>query len=192
MIERSVATKYITDHIGNDEMVVATLGNAKYDLFNAKDRPRNFYMWNSMGMACSIGLGLAMAQPEHKVIILDGDGSLLMNLSSLATEAVREPKNLIHIVWDNRVYEQTGGQPTATHFKTDLAKVAEGAGFQHVDRVESLPAFQKAFDRAMKEPGPWFILALIEPGRAKPPRPPRSPTFIKHRFMTDLGLPPEG
>jgi thiamine pyrophosphate-dependent acetolactate synthase large subunit-like protein len=189
MISRFEATKYVTSKL-TDELVVATLGNAKYDLFNAKDRARNFYMWNSMGMASSIGLGLAMARPQNKVIVLDGDGSLLMNLSSLATEAVREPKNLIHIVWDNRSYELTGKQPTATAFKTDLAKMAEGAGIPKVERVESLPAFQGVFDRALAEDGPWFILALIEQDRAKPPRPPRSPTYIKHRFMTDLGLQP--
>lgn len=189
MISRLEATKDVTSKL-TDELVVATLGNAKYDLFNAKDRPRNFYMWNSMGMASSLGLGLAMARPKNRVIVLDGDGSLLMNLSSLATEAVREPKNLIHIVWDNRSYELTGKQPTATAFKTDLAKMAEGAGIPKVERVESLLAFQRVFDRAMSEDGPWFILALIEQDRAKPPRPPRSPTYIKHRFMTDLGIQP--
>jgi thiamine pyrophosphate-dependent acetolactate synthase large subunit-like protein len=189
MINRFEATRYITGKLTN-ELVVATLGNAKYDLFNAKDRPRNFYMWNSMGMASSIGLGLAMARPQEKVIVLDGDGSLLMNLNSLATEAVRSPKNLIHIVWDNRSYELTGKQPTATAFKTDLAKVAEGAGFEHVERAESLDAFRKAFDRAFSGDGPWFILAIIEQDRAKPPRPPKSPTFIRHRFQTDLGISP--
>ena len=189
MIHRFDATKYVTSKLTN-ELVVASLGNAKYDLFNAKDRPRNFYMWNSMGMACSLALGLAMARPQEKVILLDGDGSLLMNLSSLATEAVRSPKNLIHIVWDNRSYELTGKQPTATAFKTDLAKMAEGAGFEHVERVESQGAFEKAFDRAMEGNGLWFILALIDQERAKPPRPPSSPTFIRHRFQTDLGITP--
>jgi len=116
MIERFDATKYITSKL-TDELVVASLGNAKFDLFNAQDRPRNFYMWNSMGMACSFALGLAMARPNEKVICLDGDGSLLMNLGSLATETVRNPKNFIHIVWDNRSYELTGKQPTATAFR---------------------------------------------------------------------------
>jgi thiamine pyrophosphate-dependent acetolactate synthase large subunit-like protein len=189
MIERSEATQYVVSKL-TSELVIASLGNAKYDLFKAKDRPRNFYMWNSMGMACSLALGLAMARPQEKVICLDGDGSLLMNLGSLATEAVRSPKNLVHIVWDNRSYELTGQQPTATAFRTDLAKVAEGAGFaaDKVERVESLAAFRKAFDRAMLGDGPWFIHALIDQNRAKRPALPKSPTFIKHRFMTDLGV----
>jgi thiamine pyrophosphate-dependent acetolactate synthase large subunit-like protein len=189
MIERFEATQYVTSKLTN-ELVVASLGNAKFDLFNAKDRPRNFYMWNSMGMACSFALGLAMARPQERVICLDGDGSLLMNLGSLATETVRSPKNFIHIVWDNRSYELTGKQPTATAYKTDLAKMAEGAGYasDKVERVESIAAFRAAFDKAMKSDGPWFILALVEQNRAKPPRPPLSPTYIKHRFMIDLGL----
>lgn len=189
MIERFEATKYLATKLSS-ELVIASLGNNAYDLFNSNDRPRNFYMWNAMGMACSVALGLAMARPQEKVIVLDGDGSLLMNLGSLPTEAVRSPKNLVHIVWDNRSYELTGKQPTATAFRADLAKIAEGAGFapDKVERVESLAAFQRAYDRALAGDGPWFIHALVEQNRAKPPRPPKSPTFIKHRFMTDLGL----
>jgi len=189
MIERFEATKYLVSKLTN-ELVVASLGNNVYDLFNSKDRPRNFYMWNAMGMACSVALGLAMARAQEKVIVLDGDGSLLMNLGSLATESVRSPKNFVHIVWDNRSYELTGQQPTATAYRTDLAKVAEGAGYaaDKVERVESLPAFQKACDRALAGDGPWFILALVEQNRAKRPPLPKSPTFIKYRFMADLGL----
>jgi sulfopyruvate decarboxylase subunit beta len=79
MLNRLQATRYIVAQL-TDEPVIASLGNAKFDLFTAKDRPQNFYMWNSMGLASSMGLGLAMARPEHKVVILDGDGALLMNL----------------------------------------------------------------------------------------------------------------
>ena len=186
MLARLDATRYLVSRL-HDELVVASLGNAKYDLFLAGDRPLNFYLWNSMGMASSMGLGLAMAQPGRRVIVLDGDGALLMNLGSLCTEAVRKPANLIHVVWDNRQYQLTGGQPTHTAFGTDLARMAEGAGFEHVERVETLQAFQGAFDRALEGPGPWFILALVGP-ESSPARPPKSPTFIKHRFMSALGV----
>ncbi len=111
MINRLEATRYVVAQV-TDEPIVASLGNAKFDLFMAKDRPQNFYMWNSMGMASSMGLGLAMARPQQKVIILDGDGALLMNLNSLTTAASRAPSNLIHVVWDNSQFELTGGQPT--------------------------------------------------------------------------------
>ena len=103
MINRLKATQYVVSQL-TDEPVVASLGNAKFDLFTAKDRPQNFYMWNSMGMASSIGLGLAMARPQQKVVILDGDGSLMMNLNSLPTAAARAPQNLIHVIWDNGVH----------------------------------------------------------------------------------------
>ena len=186
MINCLEASKYLAGRL-KDELVVTSLANEKYDLPWGGDRDRNFYNWNSMGLAPSIGLGLAMAQPELKVIVYDGDGSLLMNLGALATIAAVRPKNLIHIVWDNRSYAMTGGQPTATAFHTDLAKVAEGAGYPRVERVETLEAFQISIERALKEPGPWFLHCLTE---ARPVKTSglSSPTAIKHRFMSSLGV----
>ena len=119
MINRLQATRYLVQQLTN-EPIIASLGNPKFDLFTAQDRPQNFYMWNSMGMASSMGLGLAIARPDVKVIILDGDGALLMNLNSLPTAAARAPVNLIHVIWDNRQFELTGGQPTHTAFHTTL------------------------------------------------------------------------
>ena len=94
MINRLDATRFMVGQL-TDEPVIASLGNPKYDLFAAGDRPQNFYMWNSMGLASSMGLGLAMARPDRKVIVLDGDGALLMNLNSLTTAAARMPTNLV-------------------------------------------------------------------------------------------------
>src|SRR5436853_4685876 len=115
MLNRLQATRYVVQQV-TDEPIIASLGNPKFDLFTAQDRPQNFYMWNSMGLASSMGLGLAMARPQQKVIVLDGDGALLMNLNSLPTAAARAPRNLIHVIWDNRQFELTGGQPTHTPF----------------------------------------------------------------------------
>jgi len=127
--------------------------------------------------------GVAMAEPDQRCVLLDGDGSLLMNLSSLATEGWRSPKNLVHICWDNRMYEMTGKQATATAGPTDLAAVAAGSGFPKVERVETLEAFEGVLERALKEDGPWFILALVTGDRAKrDPRSPKSATGIRHRF----------
>ena len=188
MINRLEASKYMTSKL-SDELVVTSLGNEKKDLAEAGDRDRNFYMWNSMGMASSMGLGVAMARPETKVITVDGDGALLMNLGSLATYAVRNPPNLMHICWDNRMYQLTGGQPTATAFRTDLAKVAEGCGFapEKVFRCETLDAFKAAFDQALTEPGPHFILGLTD-STAATGTIPKSPTYLRHRFMAALGV----
>jgi thiamine pyrophosphate-dependent acetolactate synthase large subunit-like protein len=188
MIKRSEATEALVRRLDDDALVVASLGFTKYTLFQTKDRPRNFYMWNSMGMASSMGLGMAMAQPDKRVVILQGDGDLLMNLGSLTTEANRNPRNVVHVVWDNRMYHITGAQPTATAGRADLARIAEGAGFEKVAQVETLEAFEQVIDRALKEEGPWFIHALIEPEVPPKIRPHRSPTFIKHRFMSDLGV----
>ena len=187
MIDRLEACKYLVSKL-DDELVVTDIGNQKRDLSEAEDRDLNFYMWNSMGMGSSLGLGLAMARPDKKVINLNGDGSLLMNLGSLGTEMVRYPENLIHIVFDNKMYHLTGEQPTATAFRTDLAKVAEGAGYEKVARCETLDAFTAAFDKAMAEPGPHFILALINNKAAAPGAVPKSPTYVRHRFMRAQGL----
>ena len=187
MIDRLEASRILVERL-TDEPVVASLGNEKYDLAGAGDRPRNFYMWNAMGLAPSVGLGLAMARPELKVIVYDGDGSLLMNLGTLATETVAFPENLIHIVWDNRMYQMTGKQPTATAFRTDLGGVAKACGFESVARCETLDAFQKAVDNALAQPGPHFIHALTGDAKGEGNIPP-SPTFIKHRFLEAMGLP---
>ena len=187
MIDCAAATQYVVDKVG-DAPIVASLANTKSYLDQvAHDRPTNFYMGNAMGLASSVGLGLALARKESPVILLDGDGSLLMNLGSLATETVSMPKNLIHVLWDNKAYLETGHQPTATAYRTDLAKVAEGAGFEKVERVETLDAFKKAFDKALAGPGPVFIHALVEAKRGKG-NVNKSPTWYKHRFMDALAV----
>jgi thiamine pyrophosphate-dependent acetolactate synthase large subunit-like protein len=188
MLNRLQATRYLVAQL-TDEPIIASLGNPKYDLFAAQDRPQNFYMWNSMGMASSMGLGLAMARTQQKVIILDGDGALLMNLNSLTTAAARAPQNLIHIVWDNRQFELTGGQPTHTAYCANLALLAKGAGFDKAETVDTQAAFEHAFSHALRQPGPWFIVAIIDTERSTG-RPPKSPTYIKHRFMQALGVAP--
>ncbi len=192
MLKLSEATRAVVDRIDDDALVIASLGFAKYELFGAKDRPRNFYLWNSMGMASSMGLGMAMARPDKAVIILQGDGDLLMNLNSLTTEANRAPKNVIHVVWDNRMFQITGKQPTASAGRTDIAQLAIGAGFEQdkVFRVETLDAFTRAFEQARRGDGPWFIHALMAVEPPPKTRPPKSCTLIKHRFMADLGVQP--
>src|SRR5262249_33829512 len=107
-----------------DAPIVASLGHPAYDLFAAGDRPQNFYTWGSMGVASSIGLGLALARPHARVFVIDGDGSLLMNLGSLATIGLLQPANLVLVVMDNEEYATTGGQPTPTAHGADLAAAA--------------------------------------------------------------------
>jgi len=170
------------------EPVVASLGHPAYDLFEAGDRPENFYTWGSMGLASSIGLGLAMAQPGRRVVVLDGDGSLLMNLGSLATIATVRPPNLVVIVWDNALYGTTGSQPTATALGADLARAATGLGIPQVVTVREPEAFDRDVSRALREPGPWVIVAKVEESGAAT-KPPLDAPMIKRRFMAAVGCP---
>jgi len=115
--------------------VLSNLGGNSYDLLAAGDRPENFYTWGAMASVSSVGLGLALSQPSLRVIVLDGDGSLLMNLGSLATIAAQRPPNLVHIVFDNRMYETTGGQATHTARGASLTAIARGAGLARVEDI---------------------------------------------------------
>ena len=123
-----------------------------------------------MGLSSSIGLGVALAAPTRKVIVMDGDGSLLMNLGSLGTIAHQNPSNLIHIVWDNHQWAGTGGQPTHTAGVTDLAAIARGAGIPKVESISTLEGLEEIFDCAMNEEGPWCIVVDVE-GGDQPTRP---------------------
>lgn len=165
--------------------VLSNLGTNTYDLFAAGDRPENFYMWGAMGSVSSIGLGLALARPDLRVFVLDGDGSLLMNLGSLATISTQRPANLVHIVFDNRMYETTGGQATHTAMGINLAAIARATGLPQVREASDLPAFVGAVRAALHGDGPWFILAIVEPG-ASTARIPRRPVYYKDRFMSSI------
>ena len=160
-------------------------GNAKYDLAAIGDRPQHFYIWNSLGLAPSVGLGLAMAQPERQVIVLNGDGGTLMNPGALVTMALLAPPNLIHIVWDNEQYQLTGGQPTATATVTDLAALGSGAGLRHVTTVRTMDEFKDRLDVWLTEQGPWLVVAKIDDSPS-PTRPPKDPVGIKIRFVESV------
>lgn len=179
------ATRALLRHV-RDEPIVASLGNPKFDLALAGDRPQNFYLWGGMGLASSVGLGLALAQPSKKVIALEGDGSLLMNLGSLATIGWRAPRNYLLVVWDNASYELTGQQRTATSAGADLAGVALAAGIPRAHRVKTVAEVEEALARELSQDGPALIVAQVDAGRS-PGRPPKDPVFIKDRFMAALG-----
>jgi thiamine pyrophosphate-dependent acetolactate synthase large subunit-like protein len=186
-MKRLDATRRLVAALG-DEPIVASLGHPAYDLFAAGDRPANFYTWGSMGLASSIGLGLAMARPDLRVFVLDGDGSLLMNLGSLATIGWVRPANLVLIVWDNEEYATTGGQATATAHGADLEAAARAMGAQATATVRDEAGFDAAIARARAEAGPWVIVAKV---RESPPeaKPPLDCVFVKQRFMAAIGNP---
>lgn len=181
---RLEATRLVVGTIGADPRtpIVASLGHPAYDLFAAGDRPANFYTWGSMGLATSIGLGLAMARPDRRVVVLDGDGSLLMNLGSLATIGWTQPANLVVVVWDNQSYATTGGQDTATAHGADLAAAGIAMGVGKSVTVRTGTELTTALARATSEDGPWLIVAKV--GESAPTvKPPLDCVFIKNRFM---------
>ena len=179
------ATRVVVRQAG-DEPIIASLGHPAYDLFAAGDRPANFYTWGSMGLASSIGLGLAMAQPARRVFVLDGDGSLLMNLGSLATMAWVRPPNLVLVVLDNESYATTGGQDTATTHGADLGAAALAMGIPGSLTVRTPADLERAL--TVREAGPRVVVAKVAES-APVAKPPLDCVFIKQRFMAAIGCP---
>jgi thiamine pyrophosphate-dependent acetolactate synthase large subunit-like protein len=183
-MERLRATQIVVE-LCDDAPIIGGVGNSTFDLV-AHDRPRNFYMWNSMGMASSIALGLALARPDLRIVVLDGDGSILMNLSSLATEVTSGVRNLVHVIWDNGGWEITGGQPAGSPFGVDLEAVARGCGFARTATAHDEQEFRAAFASAMADrQHAWVIVGKVEAGDS-PYRPGKNCIALRDRFMAAL------
>ncbi len=189
-MRRIEATRCLT-RILTDEPVIVSLGHPAYDLYTAGDRPLNFYTWGCMGLTTSIALGLALARPDRRIVALDGDGSLLMNLGSLATIGACSPPNLFIIVMDNGQYGTTGGQTTPTAHTADLQCVARALGFERTATVADEADLEAVLRGSLALPGPCFLVAKVEES-APTARPPRDCVFIKQRFMAALGTPEQG
>src|SRR5438477_13084727 len=182
-MQRLDATRIAVELAGSAP-IIGGVGNGTFDLVPF-DRAQNFYMWNSMGQASSIALGLAIARPDLRVVVLDGDGSILMNLGSLATEVTSGVTNLVHVIWDNGGWEITGGQPAGSPFGVDLEAVARGCGFQRTATVDDLQAFRVAFAEAMADDQAWVLVGRIAPGDS-PYRPSKNCVALRDRFMVAL------
>ncbi|MEI8004146.1 MAG: sulfopyruvate decarboxylase subunit beta [Methanothrix sp.] len=157
-------------------LLISNIGFPSRELFSVRDRPENFYMLGSMGLASSIGLGLALARPERKVIVLDGDGSVLMNLGTLATIAHHAPPNYLLVILDNCCYGSTGSQPTCTQLGTDLFALAKAAGVKDVRGVERAEGLPEAFL------GEGVVVVKVDAGNAVVPIISLSPQDIVERF----------
>lgn len=131
------------------KVVVTIMGAVSAELQSIGHQPSFFYLLHAMGLASSMGLGIALARPEHQVIVFDGDGSILMNLGSLTTLARYRPRNLVHVVFDNESLLSVGGFPTATATGSDVAGMAAAAGVPRTCTVRSLEEFASAFDEAL-------------------------------------------
>lgn len=156
-------------------LVVTIMGALPAELQSLGHRPNFFYLQHAMGLASSTGLGLALCLPHEKVVVLDGDGSLLMNLGSLSTLARYQPKNLLHIVFDNESLLSVGGFPTATSTGTDLEALARAAGILEASTVRSVEEFTAVVRRAITGEGLQTIVAKVA-------------AIGPQAFVTDLGL----
>ena len=185
-VARFDITQRLVARLHNEEAVIGGIGHTNFDLWAAGRRPQNFYMLGSMGLAIPIALGVAIAQPNRKIIALEGDGSLLMMLGCLTTVGARQPQNLIIVIMDNGAYEITGGQPTATSLGTDLAAIARGSGIPNSHWAADETHFDSLIDHALASPGPHLIAARLT--QAKPAgQTERDPAQIRDRFMRGLG-----
>lgn len=145
-----------------DKLVVTIMGACAQELYNLGHRDNFFYLQHAMGLASSIGLGLAMHVPRERVIVLDGDGSVLMNLGTFATLARYRPRNLIHVVFDNGSLLSTGGFDShTTSGVTDIAAIARGAGIEHAALVDNEVAFGEAFVEALEREDLSVIVAKV-------------------------------
>lgn len=180
-MKRYEAIEVITESLKGDELVISANGMISRELFSIKESPNNFYMLGSMGLASSVGFGLAFSLPNKKVVVIDGDGNILMNLGSLATIGHFAPSNLIHFVLDNEMHASTGGQPTVSN-TMKLGEVASAAGFRAVKNVSTIEDLRTAVSGVLNSEGPSFVLVKIEKGEKEVPRVSHEPTYIKSRF----------
>ena len=173
-----------------DALVITGLGSAAYDVFAAGDRDRNYYLWGAMGGSASLGLGLALAQPDKSVVVITGDGEQLMGIGSLGTIAVKQPKNLTIVVLDNGHFGETGMQRSHSSLGTDLVAVAKGFGIEDAFSTGSLDRSDEIAQRINARAGTVFAQVFIEADELPRALPPRDGPYIKNRFRAALGLKP--
>ena len=177
---RTVVRTLLADR--GDLLVIAGLGAPAWDATDAGDHPLTFPLWGGMGGATAIGLGLALAQPDRRVLVLTGDGELLMGMGSLATAGVQRPRNLALVVLDNEHYGETGMQPSHTAFGVDLAAAAKACGFAssaQITTMAQIAALREAIHRAE---GPLFAQIKIAADKLPLVLPPRDGAHLKNRF----------
>ncbi|MGY3591072.1 thiamine pyrophosphate-dependent acetolactate synthase large subunit-like protein [Bradyrhizobium sp. USDA 4341] len=186
---RAVVAELLRDRKG--AFAIGGLGASTYDIAAAGDHDRNFYLWGGMGGAVMIGLGLALAQPTLPVVVITGDGEMLMGMGSLATVALQQPKNLSIIVLDNEAYGETGGQASHTGGPADLVGVAKACGIGD-SRAISTMAEVDAFASSLQDvtAGPRFASAKIDGANLERVLSSRDGTFIVNRIRGSIGHTP--
>lgn len=181
---RAVVAELLRDR--KDLIVIGGLGAPAWDITDAGDHPRSFPLWGGMGGAAMIGLGIALARPKDRVLVITGDGEMLMGMGSFATIGVRKPENLSLVVLDNEHYGETGMQRTHTSFGVDFVGIAKATGFgvaQSITKPDQITAFR---DLIHKEHGPIFANVKIDPERLPLVLPPSEGAYLKNRMREAL------
>ena len=186
---RAVVSALLKDR--GDAVAIGGLGASTYDIAAAGDHDRNLYLWGAMGGAVMIGLGMALAQPKLPVVVITGDGEMLMGMGSLATVGLQKPGNLSIIVLDNEVYGETGGQASHTGASTDLVGIARCCGIAD-SRALSTMAEIESFAAGLQDisAGPRFASVKIDPANLERVLSHRDGTFILNRLRGALGYQP--
>jgi thiamine pyrophosphate-dependent acetolactate synthase large subunit-like protein len=172
-----------------DAAVITGLGSPTYDVAAAGDRDENFYLWGAMGGAMMVGLGIALAQPQRRVIVVTGDGEALMGLGSFATIAASKAPNLAVLILDNERFCETGGQRGLTACGTDLAAVAAAAGIPACFKAGHPDEMEAVIDHILNAPGPAVAVAKINPEEAPRVLPSREGVWLAQRFRQAMGYP---
>ncbi len=167
-------------------LVVAGLGSCAWDITAAGDNPLNFPLWGAMGGAPAIGLGLALSQPDRRVLVITGDGEMLMGLGSLATIAIQAPPNLAVVVFDNERYGETGMQQTHTAYGTNLPGIARASGFPVTGQVDDQGGLDAALPVILEAPGPVFFNIKVRVEDLEFVLPPKAGVILKDRFRKAL------
>ena len=185
---RIVVAKLLQDR--KNLMVVTGLGSATYDAMSVGDDDLNFYLWGAMGSAAMIGFGLAMAQPERPVLVLTGDGEMLMGLGSLATIGIKNPRNLTIAVLDNEHYGETGMQPSHTRSGIKLDEIASACGFGRAEEIRDMEAVGELQAQIHETSTACFSTIKINADEAPRVLAPRDGVYVKNRFRAFLGFSP--
>lgn len=181
---RDVVSELLRDR--GDLLVIAGLGAPNWDVSAAGDHPNNFPLWGAMGSAAMMGLGLALAQPKRKVLVITGDGEMLMSLGALATIAVEKPSNLTIVVLDNERFGETGMQKTHTASGVDLSGIAIAAGFRTSRLVRTMEEVMETRDLAHEGKGPVFAVVKIDPEALIFVLPPADGGILTTRFRQSV------
>ncbi|MBU3747185.1 MAG: thiamine pyrophosphate-dependent enzyme [Burkholderiales bacterium] len=169
-----------------DLLVIGGLGAPAWDITAAGDHPNNFPMWGAMGGAAVLGLGLALAQPKRNVLVVTGDGEMLMGIGSLATIGISKAPNLSIVVLDNEAYGETGQQDTATKHGVSLSGIARACAMKDCRDINTMVEVQALRDRIHQGGGSLFAQIKIDPEKIPLVLPPRDSTFIKNRMRVSI------